>query len=219
MLFPIRQYTQPYLPQTQQLSQPTLSFDDKLWSDNPRTPTQLVHRGSGVLANKSIESPFDPFQTNTSSLTFAIYIEPIRNTYYKTYQHVITFDAPPAGPLANMVISINTPPLSEFQRSISSLSPPTTRTGGRCIYVLSRYPKGSPNANPKHSNVYMSPRDIPALYGFLHTNGYTIDTSLTKLTYQTNTSSYIMMDDHSGYGQRKLVAISTYSEVFAEKQH
>jgi hypothetical protein len=57
----------------------------------------------------------------------------------------------------------------------------------------------------------MSPRDIPALYGFLRTNGYTIDTTLTKMTYQTNTASYIMMDDDNGYGQRKLVAISTYS--------
>lgn len=184
MIFPIRQYGNPQNQQPQQQTQ---------------TPT-----------NKSIESPFDPFQINTSSSTFAVYIEPIRNAYYKTYQHVITFDAPPAGPLSNMVISINTPPLSEFQRSTSSLSPPTTRNGGRCIYVLSRYPKGSPHANPKHSNAYMTPRDIPALYGFLRTNGYTIDTTLTKMTYQSNTASYIMMDEDNGYGHRKLVAIVTY---------
>lgn len=182
MIFPIRQYS------------------------NTQTQTQTQTSPT----NKHIyqpESPFDQFQTNTSSSTFAIYIEPIRNAYYKTYQHVITFDAPPAGPLANMVMSINTPPLSEFQQRSTSLSSPPTRTGGRCIYVLSRYPKGSPNAK----NVYMSPRDIPALYGFLQTNGYTIDTTLTKMTYQTNTASYMMMDDDNGYGQRKLVAISTYS--------
>ena len=189
MLFPIRQYGNPHqTPQTPQ----TQPFADK-------TPP-VVSRGIP-------ESPFDSFQTDAT--TFAIYIEPIRNAYYKTYQHVITFDAPPAGPLSNMVISLNTPPLSEFQRSYSSSS--HTRTGGRCVYVLSRYPKGSPHANPKHSNVYMSPRDIPALYGFLHANGYTIDTTLTKMTYQTNTASYIMMDDNNGHGQRKLVAISTYS--------
>jgi hypothetical protein len=200
----IPQYTQtPPQKQTQTTTNQTesLSFEDESSTYNPRTPTLL--RSSGVL------TPFDPFQPD--SKTFAIYIEPIRNTYYKTYQHVITFDAPPAGPLAKMVLTINTPPLSEFhQRSTFSSSPPT-RNGGRCVHVLSRYPKGSPNANPKHSNVYMSPRDIPALYGFLQTNGYTIDTTLTKMTYQTNTASYMMMDDDNGYGQRKLVAISTYS--------
>ena len=187
MIFPIRTYSQP----------------------PPPPPLQPQQQKQLVTHNDS--SPFDSFQQEAT--TFAIYIEPIRNTYYKTYQHVITFDAPPTGPLSNMVMSINTPPLSEFHKSISSSSPyasPPTRTGGRCIYVLSRYPKGSPNANPKHSNVYMSPRDIPALYGFLRANGYTIDTSLTKMTYQTNTASYIMMDDTNGYGTRKLVAISTY---------
>jgi hypothetical protein len=170
---------------------------------NPTTTTTITYEGMPLTD----ESPFDAFQGQGLS-TFSIYIEPIRNTYYKTYQHVITFDAPPVGPLSNMVVSVNTPPLSEFQ-SVSAFSPPpTSRTGGKCIYVLSRYPKGSPNANPKHSNAYMSPRDIPLLYGFLQANGYTIDTRLTKMTYQTNVSSYIATDETAnGYGHRKLVAV------------
>jgi hypothetical protein len=52
--------------------------------------------------------------------------------------------------------------------------------------------------------MYMSANDIPAVYGYLKANGYRIDTSLTKMTFQSPVK--IGGIDENGYGgNRKLI--------------
>jgi hypothetical protein len=158
---------------------------------------------TAAIPERGISSPFEPFEAGAMTM-FAIYIEPIRNAYYKTYHDVITFDAPPVGPIANMVMQINTPPLSEYHTvSTNTFS----RSSGRCIYVLLRYPKGSANANAKHPNAYMTPKDLPTLYGYLAANGYAIDTRITNMMHKTGTAVY---NDDPASGARRLVAMVQY---------
>jgi hypothetical protein len=44
-----------------------------------------------------------------------MYLEPVLNSYYKTYQNVITFSQCPVGPIKDMVTTMSPPKLSSFQ--------------------------------------------------------------------------------------------------------
>jgi K+ transporter len=85
---------------------------------------------------------------------FAIYLEPFLNK--NTYQTIITVDYP-EGPIQSRISRINAPSLSPFQ------------TVSQCTYVLTK------------ENGYMTKEDIPEVFSYLVKNGYTIETSLTKL--------------------------------------
>ena len=57
----------------------------------------LQHSG-----NKKMRFQYDehsPFSNNTS---FSLYLEPILNPYYQSYQNIISMSCVPAGPLSNM---------------------------------------------------------------------------------------------------------------------
>lgn len=86
---------------------------------------------------------------------FAIYLEPFLNTYQ--YQTIVTLDYP-EGPIQSRILRINAPSLSPFQTFSNN-----------CKYVLTK------------ENGYMTKEDIPEVFSYLVQNGYTIDTSLTKL--------------------------------------
>ena len=79
-----------------------------------------------------MESPFK------SSTTITMYLEPYLNTYYQTYQNIITFSGIPSGPIAQMVATISSPKLSPFQ-----ISSPFQTNPYNCMYVLMRYPVAS----------------------------------------------------------------------------
>ena len=129
-----------------------------------------------------MDSPF-----GKSNQTFVLYLEPVLNSYYKTYQNIITISTMPPGPLAEMVTMINLPKLSPFQEAgqYSSQTIGTARMGFGCTHVLLRYPKGScGNGLGKNTDMYMGADDIPSVLGYLKTNGYNVDTSLTKMMFQ-----------------------------------
>ena len=110
-------------------------------------------------------SPFE------SSNVITMYLEPVLNEYYRTYQNIITFSAMPKGPLETLVAHINTPPLSEFKTfsvwNANDLYP-------RCKYVLLRYPKNSIRSSIKNGRNYMFAEDVPNIYGYLESHGYKI---------------------------------------------
>ena len=114
------------------------------------------------------ESPFD------ETPLIAMYLEPILNTYDKTYQTIVTLNAMPKGPLSDLVARQRTPKLSEFQ----TLSPHSTFSD-TCVYVLMRYPQSN-GVSAKRGNVYMYAEDIPSIYGYLEKNGYRIRSDLAK---------------------------------------
>lgn len=110
-------------------------------------------------------SPFE------SSNIITMYLEPVLNEYYRTYQNIITLSAMPKGPLESLVSHINTPLLSEFQTvsawNANDLYP-------RCKYVLLRFPKTSIRSSIKNGRNYMFAEDVPNIYGYLESHGYKI---------------------------------------------
>ena len=126
-----------------------------------------------------MESPFSNFGSSSSS-TFVLYLEPILNSYWKTYQNVITLDRMPNGVLADMVTIVNLPKLSAFQEAGNMFG-----NVSNCVYVLLRYPKKSGCFNWKNTDIFMGADDIPSVLGYLRANGYTIDTDLTKMMFKS----------------------------------
>jgi len=133
-----------------------------------------------------MESPFGQGNGKGNG-TFVLYLEPILNTYYKTYQNVITVSDMPHGPLADMVTLINLPKLSSFQEASVFSSPSLGRGMGSCFHVLLRYPKSVCSGNGcsisigKNTDIFMGADDIPSVLGYLVANGYKVDTSITKM--------------------------------------
>ena len=139
-----------------------------------------------------MESPFK------SSTTITMYLEPYLNTYYETYQNIITFSGIPPGPIAQMVATISSPKLSPFQ-----ISSPFQRNPYNCMYVLMRYPVGSNGVKTPDS--FMTAEDIPAILSYLMQNGYMIDTEITKIIQKSG----ISMDTNLN-GKRKMITMFSF---------
>ena len=154
-----------------------------------------------------MESPFD----NVANKTCAVYLEPMLNSYYKSYQDILTLSDVPAGPLANMVKRIGVPKLSSFQ-SLSAFSPPPTSRNAysqTCLLALSRYPQPM-NANVKHADYFMYASDIPNLFGYLENNGYKILDNLTTMAFR-GPVDFASSSPGTFNGHRRLVCMFRYS--------
>lgn len=140
-----------------------------------------------------MESPFD----NNSTIVF--YLEPILNPYNKVYQNVITLSCMPEGPLKDLVITKSFPKLSPFQQS-------STTHRDQCMYVLSRYPKKSTPFNMGNNDTFMNGEDVPSLLSYLSTNGYKVESDLTRLIFDSNIKN--TMNNSQRY--RKLICYATF---------
>ena len=89
--------------------------------------------------------------------------------YYDTinhcYTHIFTIDRSPSGALSNMTRTINTPKLSPFKENSPCCTEP------KCTIALCR----------ADTRELLGIHEQPFLINFLLTNGYTINTELTKL--------------------------------------
>jgi len=131
-----------------------------------------------------------------SGSSFALYLEPVLNTFVKEYMNVITVSSMPLGPLQPLVSTLNAPKLSPFREP----SPFDGRPFGSCIYVLMRYPG---KRALSCSDAFMTADDIPAVLGFLMENGYQVDTDLSKMLMKSG-----VMGGASNYsGKRRLIAM------------
>ena len=130
------------------------------------------------MVNLYMNSPFDTHNNHV-----ILYLEPFLNTFYKTYQTIVTLSSMPSGPLSELVTQISTSKLSPFQ-NIS----PFSQTSASCLHVLLRYPKSSIGNAPsiKNPDYFMGPEDIPSIFSYLHSNGYVVDTQLTKILFKGN---------------------------------
>ena len=120
-----------------------------------------------------MQSPFDNMNNSVCSL----YLEPYLNSYYKSYQNILTVSNIPAGPLADLIQTISSPKLSPFQ------STPVSRTlySQTCLFALSRYPSRYLNKCPDN---FMYSSDIPNVIGYLESNGYKIMTDMTNIAHR-----------------------------------
>lgn len=137
--------------------------------------------------------------------TFTLFLEPILNTYTKTYQNVITLSDTPQGPLQDHICQIRTEKLSPFQQE-----PITSNNPFNCTRVLCRYPTKDQQRNfsQKSSNLYMGQDDIPAVFSYLRANGYSIDTELTKIMNKSGLKSTVSTSRISGI--RQMICIVNY---------
>jgi len=148
-----------------------------------------------------------PFAKHGQGSTFVLYLEPILNPYFKAYQNIITLDNMPNGPLADMVTSINLPKLSPFQEAGVFSTPNFGRAFiGSCVNVLLRYPKNACSFNWKNTDVFMGADDIPSVLGYLKTNGYTIDTDITKMMFKSRIEIGGVSDKRFS-GDRKVICL------------
>jgi hypothetical protein len=145
------------------------------------------------------ESPF----ASSSGTFFTLYIEPILNTYFQTYQNVITLSAMPNGPLANMVTMISVNKLSPFQQN-SVFSAPFS-----CVYVLLRYPVQSSKSSIKNMDYFMTAEDIPSVIAYLTQQGYIVDTQMTQLVHGHSHEGILVggTSERRISGMRKLIAM------------
>lgn len=153
-----------------------------------------------------MESPFYP----TGGSVFTLYVEPILDPYTQTYLNVITLSSMPSGPLSEMVRMISLPKLSPFMEVGTNSGILNNGLGLGCTYVLMKYPvRGAAFGVPKSIDNYMRPDDIPAVFSYLTSNGYTID---TKLTSMMNRSRVLMggVSDTRFSGDRKMICMATY---------
>ena len=138
---------------------------------------------------------------SSSSGSVVLYLEPVLNSYFKSYQNILTVSSLPSGPLKNMVSRIKFPKLSEFS-TFSPFSPASIECG---TYVLGRY---TSSINMTNSDSFMYADDIPSVLSYLQTNGYTIDTSLTTMLQK---SEVRIGGNNGASGNRRMVCMFTYN--------
>ena len=98
---------------------------------------------------------------------YTIGSQPFYNSVDECYTHIYVIDRRPDPPLSNIIHTVHTPRLSPFQ----------TTSGPCCSYkncVLAVY-------NPERPDELLRPGDEPVLFTYLISNGFTVDTSLTKI--------------------------------------
>jgi hypothetical protein len=148
-----------------------------------------------------MDSPFNTYNSHC-----VLYLEPFFNTFHKTYQNIISINSIPDGPLANLVTSISTSKLSPFQQLNSVSSNPSN-----CIHVLIRYPKSADNytSSIKNTDYLLGSDDIPSVLSYLHSNGYIVDTQLTKMLFKSDVINGTSQNRFSG--NKKMICIIRYT--------
>ena len=112
--------------------------------------------------------------------SYAIFSRPYYDPYEQRYKNILTINKKPTGDLENITRRVKFLPLSPFKRLQREV----------CGYGISL-----------DDNRLSTTDEIPELFSFLMMNGYTIDTSLTKMM---NDSEVRINDEY------KLVAFITH---------
>lgn len=128
---------------------------------------------------------------------FSLFVETVLHPFSKTYQNIITLSAYPAGPLSSMTLPVKYYRLSEFDGGIGGVS---GGSGSACNGLALNRNAGSGGAvgGNKYGNTYMCDYDLPILYAYLLSNGYIINTDMTKIMMKQNV-------DYGNYGNQGIV--------------
>ncbi len=159
--------------------------------------------GRGVdQTNTALVSPFV-----ASGSSFSLYLEPMLNSYWKSYMQVITLNTMPDGALRDLVMSVNFPKLSPFQEPGNS----PFYTGSNCVLCLMRYPVGAiggSGAAFRMGDAFMGADDIPSVLSFLEMNGYNVQIALTNMLFEGEVPVGGVSESRLS-GNRKLIAMVT----------
>ena len=134
------------------------------------------------------------------SKTVSLFSQPYLDQYNQCYKNIVTINLPPQGPLEALVRKVTFPPLSEFKQP-GPCSP--LKTCGLALISLGRCNTNF-NSNSNFCSDLMVVDEVPTLFSFLLSNGYSIDTSITKMLNESD----IRFDTNTG---NKLICFITYN--------
>ena len=111
---------------------------------------------------------------NQTAKTVTLFSQPFLDTYNQCYKNIVTINLIPQGPLAQLVRRVQFPPLSQFKQP-----GPCSRINncGLALTTLNTFNNGC----HKNGSNLMIVDEVPNLMSFLLTNGYDINTSITKM--------------------------------------
>ena len=134
---------------------------------------------------------------NQAVKTVTLFSQPFLDTYNQCYKNIVTINMIPQGPLAQLVRRVQFPPLSTFKQP-----GPCSRINncGLALITLNGFYN---NCNKNCSNL-MVVDEVPGLMSYLMSNGYTINTSITKML---NTSDIRFETENAN----KLICVVTYN--------
>lgn len=139
-----------------------------------------------------------PPPLNTSK-TVSLFSQPYLDTYNQCYKNIVVVNLMPEGPLAQLVSFVNFPPLSEFKQ------PGPCSPIKQCGLALMSFGGCSMGCNSgKFGSNLMVVDEVPNLISYLVSNGYTVDTSITKMFNDSD----IRFDTNIG---NKLICFITYN--------
>ena len=138
-----------------------------------------------------------PPQPIHEAKTVSLFSQPYLDTYNQCYKNIVVVNLKPQGPLGDLVRFVKFPPLSEFKQS-GPCSP--LKDCGYALMSLS----GCNSGCGKFGNDLMVVDEVPNLISYLVSNGYTVDTSITKMFNQSD----IRFDTYTG---NKLICFITYN--------
>jgi hypothetical protein len=113
--------------------------------------------------------------------TYSILSVPFYDTRWQQYTKILCINTVPvAGALATRVKTVRPPRLSGL---CSDNGVGNSNNNNKCIHVITSSASASAGACSAVSGFcdYMTPEQLPELFAFLVSNGYTVDTALTKL--------------------------------------
>jgi hypothetical protein len=134
------------------------------------------------------------------SKTVSLFSQPYLDQYNQCYKNIVTINLLPQGPLEAIVRKVTFPPLSEFKQP-GPCSP--LKTCGLALISLGRCNTNF-NSNSNCCSDLMVVDEVPTLFSFLVSNGYSIDTSITKMLNDSD----IRFDTNTG---NKLICFITYN--------
>lgn len=113
------------------------------------------------------------------SKTVTLFSQPYLDTKHNCYKNIVTINTIPYGPLSNFVRRVKLKNLSPFNNIINDY---TCNNYNNCKYALSSMNTFNVNCNKFNDCCeLMTAEQIPNLISFLLSNGYSVDTSITKM--------------------------------------
>lgn len=112
--------------------------------------------------------------------TYSILSVPFYDTRRQQYTKILCINAVPVvGALAARVKTVRPPRLSGLCSDNGVVG---SNNNNKCIHVITSSDSASASSSCSSSYCdYMTPEQLPELFAFLVSNGYTVDTALTKL--------------------------------------
>lgn len=154
------------------------------------------------MNNKALNPKFHSLKRGTppppelDAKTVSLFSQPFLDQYNQCYKNIVVLNLKPKGPLAELVRFVKFPQLSEFKQS----GPCSVIK--QCGYALTSFDSCAYGC--KFGNDLMSVDEVPTLISWLLSNGYTVDTSITKMFNESG----IRFDTAIG---NKLICFITYN--------